>query len=211
MLVSEGSVSSTSNKVVNFFAQHGFPLLLGVICLLAVLVLLGNQLFVPPLRRVTQAIQAMARGDYSVAVPDIRRGDEFGALAGSFADMRKQILTLITDLEERIEARARDVSATREISNVAATQRDVQALMDQVVNLIVARFDNIYHAQIFLVDTENRYAVLRSSTGEVGLRMLARGHRLQVGSVSVVGSATEIGQNGAGRRCHDQPGSPAER
>ena len=104
--------------------------------------------------------------------------------------MRRQVVTLVTDLEERIEARVRDVTATREISHAAATQRDLQALIDQVVDLLVERFDNIYHAQIFLVDNEEAYAVLRASTGEVGKLLLTRGHRLAVGSASVVGRVT---------------------
>ncbi len=191
---SQGTIDSVTSQVFRFFVQRGFAIILGLMALTAILVLLGTQLFVPPLRRITQAIQAMGRGDYSVSVPDIDRRDEFGDLAGSFATMRRQVVTLVTDLEERIEARVRDVTATREISHAAATQRDLQVLIDQVVNLLVERFDNIYHAQVFLIDGEGTYAVLSASTGEVGLLLLARGHRLEVGSASVVGRATESGE-----------------
>jgi GAF domain-containing protein len=63
-----------------------------------------------------------------------------------------------------------------------------------VVNLVADRFANIYHAQIFLLDDEGRYAVLRASTGEAGEKLLARGHRLEVGSRSVIGQVTSLGQ-----------------
>lgn len=194
VLVSESSASAVGNQISRFIIERGFALILGLVFLVGVLVLLANQLLVSPLRRISQVIQAMSRGNYNVPITDVQRGDEIGELAGNVADMRKRILDLITDMEQRIETRARDVTTTREISHAAATQRDLQSLMDQVVNLIVERFPNIYHAQIFLLDKENRYAVLRASTGDAGKHLLARGHRLAVGSVSVIGRCTETGE-----------------
>jgi len=41
-----------------------------------------------------------------------------------------------------------------------------------------------------MVDEDKRYAVLRQSTGEAGRKLLARGHRLPVGSMSVIGQVT---------------------
>ncbi|MBZ0303297.1 MAG: GAF domain-containing protein [Anaerolineae bacterium] len=194
VLITEGVVNSVSNQMINFLVERGFALILGIIALIAVLVLLANQLLAPPLRRISQVIQGIARGNYQMPLPDAQRGDEIGELAGSVADMRKQVLDIVNDLERRIEARARDMSATREISHTAATQRDVQQLMDQVVNLIIERFPNIYHAQVFLLDRDERYAVLRASTGDAGRELLARGHRLAVSSISVVGRATATGE-----------------
>ncbi|MBZ0290519.1 MAG: GAF domain-containing protein, partial [Anaerolineae bacterium] len=81
--------------------------------------------------------------------------------------------------------------ATQEISRYAATQHNLQTLLDQVVQLIVERFPNIYHAQIFLLDQDRLYAILRASTGEPGKLLLARGHRLAVGSVSVIGQVID--------------------
>ena len=194
VLVSESVTNTIGNQIARFIVERGFALILGLIFLVGVLVILANQLLASPLRRISQAIQAMSRGNYGVPLSDVQRGDEIGELAGNVADMRKRVLDLITDLERRIETRARDVTTTREISHAAATQRDLQSLMDQVVNLIVERFLNIYHAQIFLIDNENRYAVLRASTGEAGKHLLARGHRLAVGSVSVIGRSTKSGE-----------------
>jgi GAF domain-containing protein len=66
--------------------------------------------------------------------------------------------------------------------------------MNTVVNLIIRAFPNIYHAQIFLIDADDKYAVLRASTGEAGIKLLERGHRLGVGSVSVIGAVTSEGR-----------------
>jgi GAF domain-containing protein len=62
-----------------------------------------------------------------------------------------------------------------------------------VVNLIVERFD-FYHAQVFLVEEGERFAVLRASAGEAGRELLARGHRLAVASQSVIGHVTARGE-----------------
>lgn len=196
VFVSESPIDAVGAEMVNYLFARGFAVLVGIAFLIVVLVLFVTQLITPPLGRLRNVVQAMTAGNFDVPISedDIRRADEIGLLTGSIADMRDHIQRLIHDLETRIAARVRDVSTTQEISRYAATQRDLQQLMNQVVNLIVERFPNIYHAQIFLVDKESRYAVLRASTGEPGRRLLERGHRLAVGSVSVVGQATDQGQ-----------------
>jgi GAF domain-containing protein/HAMP domain-containing protein len=194
VLVVEGASAGAAQRYVSFLLERSFALVLGMVFLVAVLALLAHQLLSPPLRRITQAVQGVTRGQFDLPLPDVGRRDEIGELAGSVADMRKRVLDLVREMELRMETRARDVAATREISHAAATQRDAQQLMDQVVNLIVQHFPNIYHAQIFLLDADGQYAVLRASTGEVGRRLLMRGHRLAVGSVSVVGRASGTGE-----------------
>ncbi len=196
VFLSESAVDAVSSEMVNYLLARSFAVLMGIAFLIIVLVLFVTQLIAPPLGRLRNVVQAITAGNFDVQITedDIRRGDEIGLLVGSVADMRDHIQRLIRDLETRIAARVRDVNTTQEISRYAATQRDLQQLMNQVVGLIVERFPNIYHAQIFLVDKERRYAVLRASTGEPGKRLLERGHRLAVGSVSVVGQATDQGQ-----------------
>jgi GAF domain-containing protein/HAMP domain-containing protein len=194
-LITEVETASPLAQVLDYFGGvRAFAIVTGAILLVGVLVILFNQLLSPPLTRLRQAVQAMVGGNFDEPVAAVSRGDEIGSLAAAFVDMRGQMRDLITDLESRIAMRTRDINATQEISRFAATQRDLQTMMDQVVALIVDRFPNIYHAQIFLIDSNGRYAVLRASTGEIGQRLLARGHRLPVGSVSVIGQVTEQGQ-----------------
>jgi GAF domain-containing protein/HAMP domain-containing protein len=194
VLITETSAVSPLAQMVEYFSgARGFTLVVGVVLLITLLVILFNQLLSPPLQRLRQAIVAMTGGNYSEPVPAAQRGDEIGSLATAFIDMREQVHGLVTDLENRVAIRTRDMNATQEISRFAATQRDVRALMDQVVNLIVERFPTIYHAQIFLLDSDRQWAVLEASTGEAGQQLLARGHRLAVGSVSVIGQVSEQG------------------
>ena len=70
---------------------------------------------------------------------------------------------------------------------------DVEVTLNRLVNLIKERF-NFYHASIFLLDPLGKFATLRESTGEAGAQLKATGHKLAVGSPSIVGQATGKGQ-----------------
>jgi GAF domain-containing protein/HAMP domain-containing protein len=147
-----------------------------------------------PLRRVRVAMQALNENDYSVDVPLTGRLDEIGGLSRDFVMLRDRLAQHLDDQNRRTGALVRDIRATQEVARFAAGQHSIQELMDSVVNLILEQFANIYHAQIFLIDREGRYAVLQASTGKAGRQLLARGHRLGVGSTSVIGQVTRTGR-----------------
>lgn len=186
------SYAATTGRA--YFDTRLFVIAAATVALIIVIIFFFNQIVAPPLARLRHATQSLSEGNFDVPVPDANRADEIGELAASFVSMREQVQSLIGDLEARIATRARDMSATQEISRFAVSQRDLQTLMDSVVNLIVERFASVYHAQIFLLDNDREYAVLRASTGDVGQSLIARGHRLAVGSVSVIGQVTAQGR-----------------
>ncbi|MEO8610591.1 MAG: GAF domain-containing protein [Chloroflexota bacterium] len=191
-MVTEVDASTPSLQASSYFSgARIFPVAIGLILVLSLLVVLFNQLITPSLSNLRAAIQAAARGDFEHQVKSASRDDEIGSVGAAFVDMRVQVRHLLDDLEARVAARTRDISATQEISRYAATQHNLQTLLDQVVQLIIERFPNIYHAQIFLLDQEHLYAILRASTGEPGKMLLARGHRLAIGSVSVIGQVID--------------------
>ncbi|MBN2548972.1 MAG: GAF domain-containing protein [Anaerolineales bacterium] len=125
------------------------------------------------------------------------------------------------DVQRRlVEIRtAADVSRSIGILlNPAAPQGGLQELLPRVCELVRERFD-LYYVGIFLVDEpaparnpetrmgvmgarsersvtdiQTRYAVLAAGTGEAGARMLAQGHKLEVGGDSMIGWATDFGQ-----------------
>ncbi|MDZ4669660.1 MAG: GAF domain-containing protein [Phototrophicales bacterium] len=182
-------VSFARNLVV--FVQQ-FPIyIFALIIIWIILTVLTNLSLVRPLQELNHVIQAVADGDYDMPISNLQRTDDIGALARTVANTREQVSILLTDLQERIVARVRDLQATQEVSRFAAIQREPQALMDKVVDLIIKVFPNMYHAQIFLLDDDEQFAILRASTGDAGRNLLARGHRLQVGSQSVIGRCTD--------------------
>ena len=98
----------------------------------------------------------------------------------------------ITDLkntQELAQLRASQLQIAAEIARDTSESLDTGELLTNAVNLIRDRF-GFYHASIFLMDALDEFAVLRESTGEVGEEMKQRGHRLAVGSQSIVGQVT---------------------
>lgn len=78
---------------------------------------------------------------------------------------------------------ARDISSSLNLDN----------LLQKSVDLIRTRF-NFYHAGVFLKDTSGEYVIIREATGEAGAQMKRSGHKLGVGSKSIVGYVAGNGQ-----------------
>jgi GAF domain-containing protein len=193
-LVTEIDEGVVVTQRLSYFSQVAFPVVISLVGLLVVLSVLMTQIVVPPLNQLRDGLRAMTAGNFDVPITFNRRNDELGEVGTVFIDMRNQVQRLIEDMRMRLQERARDVRLTQDISRAALAERDVQTLLNRVINLIVDNFQNIYHAQVFLVDDSREYAVLRASTGRPGQELLQRGHRLAVGSVSVIGQVAEQGQ-----------------
>lgn len=99
----------------------------------------------------------------------------------------------VAERTEELARRSAKLEASLQVSRDAAAIREVDRLLDETVRLISERF-GFYHAGIFLLDENREYAVLRAASSEGGRRMLARGHRLRVGQVGIVGFVAGAGQ-----------------
>lgn len=160
-----------------------------------------------PVRQLTNVAQAFAAGDLQARLPASlmvrltrRRLDEIDLLAQGFNSMSAQLRRLVGNLEERVtertanlERRTTQLRAVADIARDVTLVTDLQSLLEQAVQLIRQRFD-FYHAAVFLIDERGEYAVIRAATGEAGRRLLEANHRLRVGQVGIVGSATGSGQ-----------------
>jgi GAF domain-containing protein len=94
---------------------------------------------------------------------------------------------------QQAEHRVAQLAARGQVTRAANQIRDLNQLLPQVTHLISQAF-GYYHVGIFVVDETGRYAVLRAANSEGGQRMLARGHKVEVGTQSIVGSVTSTGQ-----------------
>ncbi|MEZ4671383.1 MAG: GAF domain-containing protein [Anaerolineae bacterium] len=99
-----------------------------------------------------------------------------------------------TRLLEQTERRARQLAISAEVSQIANSILDLNVLLPQLVELIREAF-GYDHAQIFLMDDNDEFAVLRASTGEAGQQLLAINHKLARGSKSVIGQVTSTGKS----------------
>ncbi len=92
-------------------------------------------------------------------------------------------------LFEEAQYRAILLETAAEVSQAATGSLELESLLPQTVELIRDRFD-YYHVSIFLVDEYRKNAVVVASTGEIGQKMLAMRHMLEVGGKSIVGTTT---------------------
>jgi PAS domain S-box-containing protein len=94
---------------------------------------------------------------------------------------------------EEAEHRAMWSQTAAEVSQAASTVLEVEELLQQVVDLVQARFE-LYYAGLFLVAQEvtgdgesGNWAVLQVGTGEAGQQMVEQGHKLEIGGESMIG------------------------
>jgi GAF domain-containing protein/HAMP domain-containing protein len=152
-----------------------------------------------PVERLTQGVTKVAAGSLGERIA-VESEDELGQLAAAFNQMAEQLQTLYGGLEQRVaertadlERRAVQLQTAAEVARDAASVLDPRELMERVVSLISERF-GFYHAGLFLLDEARRWAVLQTASSQGGQRMLARGHRLEVGETGIVGYVTGTGE-----------------
>ena len=156
-----------------------------------------TQVLISPILNLTRTSQLITQGNIN-ATADVTTQDEIGELAITFNTMTSRIRELIDSLEQRVtertqalERRAIQLQAAAEVGSTVARLRDLNELTRQVTRVISQRF-GFYHVGIFLLDDQGEYAVLRAANSEGGQRMLARGHKLRVGQVGIVGFVTGL-------------------
>jgi GAF domain-containing protein len=80
-----------------------------------------------------------------------------------------------------------------EIARDISSSLDLDELLEKAVELIRSRFD-FYHAAIFLKDLPGEFVVIREATGDAGAQLKRAGHKLGIGSKSVVGFVAGHGE-----------------
>lgn len=105
---------------------------------------------------------------------------------------REQLEQTVVQRTRELVRRSNYLEATTTVAREAASMLNLQQLLTQVARLISERFD-CYHSGIFMLDTTRQWAELQAASSEEGQQMLARSHRLQVGSQGIVGYVTGHG------------------
>lgn len=185
--------TATTNTVTTV----GLVLSIAVAFSVLVTVLIAAALFIfvaRPLKQLEQGIERLANGIYDQPIPTGIGTDDINMTARVVNTFATQLARDFQNLEASIAQRTRDLEAARDIGQILSSLRDVTAISNRVIALIQERFADIYHAQVFLIDDRRVDAVLRASTGKVGEQLIARGHRLEVGSRSVIGQVTARGE-----------------
>ncbi|GAB4468794.1 MAG: hypothetical protein Kow0088_00210 [Anaerolineales bacterium] len=108
---------------------------------------------------------------------------------GNQAAIAVQNIQFLQELRRRAEQLQTVAEIARDTSGTLALDK----LLGRVVNMVRDRF-GFYHSSIFLIDEDRQFAVVRESTGVAGEEMKRRGHKLAVGSQSIIGYVTARGE-----------------
>lgn len=117
-----------------------------------------------------------------------RTGPLYEALRDQLSSGFEAALTI-----QQTKKRALQLQTAAEVARAASGILDPNILIQQVVELTRERFD-LYYVGLFLVDQTGewtgepgKWAVLRAGTGEAGRKMIAQGHKLEIGGTSMIG------------------------
>jgi signal transduction histidine kinase/CheY-like chemotaxis protein len=91
------------------------------------------------------------------------------------------------------QRRALELQTAAEIARDTTSTLSLEILLNRIVNLVKERF-NLYHVSIYLLDDTNEYALIQEATGSAGQELKKRNYRLGVGSKSVIGKCSAIGE-----------------
>lgn len=165
----------------------------GIFALIAAsLALILSRAIVNPITGLVEVARSMTAGDLGLRAPSLRR-DETGELAATLNSMADEIAGMVGTLEQRVAERTRDLEAAADVARATTSRLDLDELLEEVVDLVRERFD-LYYVGLFLVDEEERFAVLRAGTGDAGKHLLAQEHRLEIGGDSMIGRCVASSQ-----------------
>jgi len=157
--------------------------------LLAFLAWLSAQNLNRALQRARQAVQRWRELNETLEEQVAQRTVDLERRAAEL----EQLTHNLEDAVAQSRRRALRLEASAQVARAITSVLDPEALLSQIVDLIADRM-GFYHVGIFLLDETRQYAVLRAANSAGGQRMLARGHRLQVGKQGVVGYVVGIGR-----------------
>jgi GAF domain-containing protein len=107
--------------------------------------------------------------------------------------LRDALELRVRERTQSLEKRAAQIQTVSSIARTIAAVQDLNALLPNITKLVSEQL-GFYHSGIFLIDDAGKYAVLKASNSEGGIRMLNRDHRLALDSNSIVGYVTSRGE-----------------
>ncbi len=140
-----------------------------------------------PLDNLIQTFNQIEKGDLKQRAT-VTAPDEIGELSIYFNNMVSRLDSLQSHLEAEIEVRTEQLKATSDVGRAVSSILNPNELIDEVVNLITEHL-GYYYAAIFIISPDGSWAELKAATGEAGVALKAKKHRLSLGGESMVGSA----------------------
>jgi GAF domain-containing protein/HAMP domain-containing protein len=140
-----------------------------------------------PIYDLIKTFNKIEQGDLTQRAP-VSSTDELGIVTMQFNRMVARLESLQSTLEQQVVERTKQLTASNEVGQAAASSLDPEQLLARVVPLFPEQF-GYYYAAIYLVDPSGKWAELREATGEAGRVLKQNRHRLEIAGKSMVGTA----------------------
>ncbi|MBC7876996.1 MAG: GAF domain-containing protein [Anaerolineales bacterium] len=98
-----------------------------------------------------------------------------------------------SNLHRQAERRSRLLKAANRVGREVTSILNLEELLPHTVNIICEAY-GLYYAGVFLLDEKGEYAVLRAGYGKAGKAMVADGHKLKIGTESMIGASIAMGE-----------------
>ena len=152
------------------YVQAGISLVV-LLVVVALLALVMNKIVSRPLNAMTSAMQILARGDATVAVPSLDRGDEIGQMAQAmqvFKDNAIETQNLRVDQEKAQADKERLEEENRQAELAANAQRreDMLALAADFESNVMQVVESVSSAATEMKSTANSMSSLADQTNE---------------------------------------------
>ncbi len=133
----------------------------------SVIVYLAVQVFVSrPLSVLTAGAREIENGVFVSRVP-VNSRDELGQLGSAFNTMAARVEELVISLEDRVQARTRDLRAAVDVSGQIVTVLDLRQLLARVVSLTAETYQ-LYAVAVLLPDATGERLALSASIDAEG-------------------------------------------
>jgi len=144
-------------------------------------------LLIRPITQLTKTAEEVSAGNLdSRAV--VTTSDEVGTLATAFNSMTSQLQETLQSLEQRVAERTQNLELAAEIGRSVSQVRELDVMLQDACELIQEEFD-LYYVQVYLTNPSQTTLQLLAGTGEAGVKLLERGHNLQLNTGSINGRA----------------------
>ncbi len=179
--INENSVFGALNSLIPFTVA----IFLAALAAMGLVLWLGARRVFRPLQSLADITKRFSDGDFSQRAA-VRSRDEIGLLGRAFNHMAEELSDLYRQLEAKVEERTRQIRTAADVAQRITSTSNLNELLNRTVQLIIEQFD-FYQASVFLLDRAGKTAIMQASYGPAAAQLLARGHRLEVGSGSIIG------------------------
>lgn len=205
----EGAIITARNETARqtrVAALETYFTLVIIIATALVISLAIGRIITAPIQTLTQTANQIIAGDLN-AQADASSNDEIGTLSKAFNSMTSRLRETLAGLEQRVadrtselsdankrnEIRARQFESIARVARTIGSTQELDAMLPKIAETISRQF-GFYHVGIFLLDSQQNYAILSASNSEGGKKMLANRHKLKVGETGIVGNVASTGK-----------------